>query len=71
MRTPFTVVLLLLFVVPISAQQPFWLDEGKSEENRLPMHASFYVFENLEKAIANDWENSANYKSLNGDWKFN
>ncbi|WP_026063125.1 glycoside hydrolase family 2 TIM barrel-domain containing protein [Pedobacter arcticus] len=71
MRTLFTVVILLLFVDPISAQQPFWLDEGKSEENRLPMHASFYVFENLEKAIENDWKTSANYKSLNGDWKFN
>lgn len=71
MRTPFTVVLLLLFVAPISAQQPFWLDEGKSEENRLPMHASFYVFENLQKALENDWKKSSNYKSLNGDWKFN
>ncbi len=52
------------------AQQPYWLDEKKSEENRLPMHASYYVYENEKLADKNDWKQSANYIDLNGDWKF-
>jgi len=47
-----------------------WLDEKRNEENRLPMHASFFVFNSEAEAIKNDWASSANYYSLNGNWKF-
>lgn len=50
--------------------QPAWLNEKVSEENRMPMHASYYVYESEAKAVANKWETSANYQSLNGNWKF-
>ncbi|RXK87411.1 DUF4981 domain-containing protein [Filimonas effusa] len=47
-----------------------WLDERITEQNRLPMHASFYSYENEKLAIQNDWKLSHNYQSLDGSWKF-
>ena len=47
-----------------------WLDEKIIEQNRMPMHASFFSFENEAVAAKGDWEQSKNYQSLNGDWKF-
>lgn len=47
-----------------------WTDPQVNEVNRLPMHASFFPYESAEKAIAGDKTASANYLSLNGDWKF-
>jgi beta-galactosidase len=60
----------LLLVSVTYAQKPFWLDEQKSEENRLPMHADYFVYETEAQAKANKWQQSPNYISLNGDWKF-
>lgn len=50
--------------------QPAWLNEKVSEENRMPAHASYFVYENSAKAAAGQWQQSANYQSLNGNWKF-
>lgn len=50
--------------------QPAWLNEKVSEENRMPAHASYFVYESSEKAAAGQWQQSANYQSLNGTWKF-
>ena len=47
-----------------------WLNETIVEQNRMPMHASFFAYENGQVAKQNDWTKSANYYSLNGDWKF-
>jgi len=54
----------------VVAQTPNWLDETKNEENRMPMHASYFVYENEQAAIKADWKLSSNYYSLNGAWKF-
>ncbi len=51
-------------------KKPFWLDENKNEENREPMHASYYVYENEALADKGDWKLSQNYLDLNGVWKF-
>ena len=65
---------LLLLTGFINAQtktnQPFWLNERVSEENRMPMHASYFTFENEQLAKKGDWKQSTNYFNLNGDWKF-
>ncbi len=70
---------LLLFISLISNQtaqaqkqndRPFWLDETKNEENRLPMHASFFIYPNENEAIKDQWESSENNLNLNGTWKF-
>ncbi len=47
-----------------------WLDETIVEQNRLPMHASFYSFENEAVAAKGDWRASKNYQSLDGAWRF-
>lgn len=39
--------------------------------NRLPMKASFFAYENRQLAASNTKEQSANFLSLNGTWKFN
>ena len=39
--------------------------------NRMPMRANAFAFENWERASGFEKEKSANYYSLNGDWKFN
>lgn len=51
-------------------EKPFWLDEKKNEENREPMYASYFVYENEQKANENDWRKSGNYVDVNGVWKF-
>lgn len=48
-----------------------WHDMQVNEVNRLKLHTAFFAYENDEKAIVGKKENSANYLSLNGDWKFN
>ena len=67
-------VLLLLGAGCLNAQtksdQPFWLNEKISEDNRLPMHASYFVYENEQLANKGDWRQSANYLDLDGTWKF-
>ena len=50
--------------------KPFWLDETKNEENRLPMHASFAVYPTENDALKDKWESSGNNLNLNGPWKF-
>ncbi|WP_442591743.1 glycoside hydrolase family 2 TIM barrel-domain containing protein [Pedobacter sp. AW31-3R] len=64
------VLMILLFSLNLKAQQPYWLDETVNEVNRMPMHSSYFVFENEKAAEKKDWRSSANYQSLNGDWKF-
>ncbi|UCS91659.1 DUF4981 domain-containing protein [Echinicola marina] len=60
-----------LFIISSSkGQVAFWQDEGKSEDNRLPMRASFFSYASNEEANIADWEKSSRYKSLNGKWKF-
>lgn len=67
---PVFCIILLLFCTSLKAQKPYWLDETVSEVNRLPMHASYFVFESKKEAEKNDWKSSVNYQSLNGDWRF-
>ena len=66
-----TITVLLSFNFSYSQnEKPYWLDETKNEENREPMHTSYFVFENENVALQNDWTTSINYISLNGNCKF-
>lgn len=47
-----------------------WQDESVNEVNRAPMHARFFAYENAEKATSDIKENSKNFMSMNGSWKF-
>ncbi len=68
-------ILIILFASQFYAQ-PFeignaWCNETVNEINRLPMHASYFVFANLSEAQKGEWKNSQFYINLNGQWKFN
>lgn len=54
----------------VHAQQPNWLNEKVSEVNRLPMHATYFVYIDEQAAKNNNWQQSADYVNLNGNWKF-
>ena len=47
-----------------------WQDPQVNEINRAPMHSTFFAYEDLESASVSVKENSANYMTLNGTWKF-
>jgi len=67
------VFLILLSFIPVSviAQKNEWLDPAVNAINRASMHTDFFAYENEDLAIKNVRENSANFKTLNGYWKFN
>lgn len=47
-----------------------WQDESINEVNRAAMHTHFFAYENAEKAGSDVKENSKNFMSMNGNWKF-
>lgn len=47
-----------------------WQDESVNEINRAAMHTHFFAYENVEKAGSDVKENSKNFMSMNGSWKF-
>jgi len=64
--------LLFISILSLNAQEkiPFWQNEKINEDNREPMHAAYYVFENETTAVKNEWRQSKNYLDINGEWKF-
>ncbi len=46
-------------------------DQTIISENKEDTHTTFYSFSNEKNAIKNEYQNSKNYLSLNGTWKFN
>lgn len=50
---------------------PDWEDPSVFQINRLPMRASYFPYENLDKALKGDVNKSERFQSLNGLWKFN
>ncbi|OIR03438.1 beta-galactosidase [mine drainage metagenome] len=64
----------LLFVLAIrcySQQNNEWQDPNINEINRLPLHTNFFAYENEELALKGIKENSSNFLTLDGKWKFN
>lgn len=50
--------------------RPVWEDPQINAINRLPMHTSFFAFEDASRAEAGDPAASERYQSLNGQWSF-
>lgn len=71
-KTVSILTLLCASFLTVNAQEkvPFWQNEKINEENREPMHASYFVFENEALATKNNWRESKNYLDINGAWKF-
>lgn len=53
-----------------AAQSNEWLDPNVNAVNRAPMHTSYFAYENADMAKRGDKEQSANFMTLNGTWKF-
>ncbi len=70
MKKYFLQSFLLLGGIVVYGQTPFWLDENLNEQNRMPMHASMFAFSSDAEAVKGDWQQSSNYVTLNGLWKF-
>lgn len=47
-----------------------WQDPQVNAVNRLPMHSHYFAYESVEKAEKGIKEESANFRTLNGLWKF-
>ena len=67
--------LALLIASGTVAQQPnvnrAWQDPNLNAVNRLPMHTNYFAYENKSLAESRDKEQSENYLSLDGLWRFN
>ena len=63
----------LIFVAGIASAQSFteWQDPAVNSVNRLTMHGHYFAYESLKAAEAAIPEESSNYMTLNGLWKFN
>ena len=48
-----------------------WQDPRVNAVNRAPMHANYFAYESADAAKQGVKENSSNFMSLNGTWKFN
>ena len=54
----------------VSAQKNEWKDPKINQVNRAPMHTNYFAYESEEMAIEGIRENSENFLSLNGPWRF-
>ena len=48
-----------------------WHDMEVNNVNRLPVHTTFFAFENEALALQGDMSKSTRFLSLHGNWKFN
>ena len=48
-----------------------WQDLQVNDINRFPLHTNYFAYENADAAEKGSMEQSANYLSLEGQWKFN
>jgi len=62
----------LMITCPALGQtlNPDWEDPAVYQLNRLPMRASYFPYENIDKAVKGDKAHSERFLSLNGMWKF-
>ncbi len=67
----FTITCLLLALCANAqpAGEP-WMDLQVNEINRLPVHTSFFAYDDIVSALNHTYGNSGRYLSLDGDWKF-
>ena len=71
MRKTLSALLLVLASSLLSAQTfTEWQDPAVNSVNRLPMHAHYFAYESAAAAQAGVPEESANYLTLHGLWKF-
>ena len=63
-------IFLMSVAFTANAAMDEWQNPRVNEINRAPMHAWYFAFSSEDEAAANVPEQSSNYLSLNGIWKF-
>ena len=64
--------LLTMMTLSMGAQSfQEWKDPKVNAVNRAPMHTNYFAYESDNAAQKGIKENSANFMTLNGTWKFN
>ena len=74
MKFPSFFIIPCLLIAICSTAQPAgneWMDLQVNEINRLPVHTSFFAFDDEAEAMRNNPEQSSRYMSLDGEWRFN
>ncbi len=72
MRLLYVITFVILTISTVFAQKRAdWNNVDVLEINRENPHTTMMVYEDEESALSDKKEHSANYQSLNGDWKFN
>ena len=51
-------------------EKAYYQDQLMNQENRMPMRASYQVYETKDLAQENNWRDSKNYIDINGTWDF-
>jgi beta-galactosidase len=64
------IILLLCQSAIAFGQDKEWLNPKVNSVNRYGMHTSYFAYETREKALAGIKEQSSNYLTLNGLWRF-
>ena len=70
MRKQFITGLFAACALTVAAQSNEWLNPEVNAVNRAPMHTNYFAYESAEAANKAVKEQSANYMTLNGTWKF-
>lgn len=73
MKKSHQIFFILCAIASSSVAQTFteWQDLKVNEVNRQPMHTNYFPYESTDAAKKGIKEDSKNYLSLNGTWKFN
>lgn len=70
MKKQLLTVLFLIATSMVGAQTNEWHNAEVNAVNRLPMHAAYFAYETMDAAKGGVKEQSSNYMTLNGRWKF-
>lgn len=72
MKKHFITGLFAAFTLVANAQSfKEWQDPEVNAVNRAPMHTNYFAYESVEAALQGSKEESSNFMTLNGIWKFN
>ena len=70
MRKKLLIACLAMLQLVAFAQKDEWKNSTLNELNRFPMHASYFAFENKNLAQNGNRNESGNFLTMNGLWKF-
>ena len=70
MKTQMLTLCMSAMTLALCAQNNEWRNPEVNAVNRLPMHTNYFAYEDANAAARGDMEQSTNYMTLNGTWKF-